>query len=81
MATIATSFFHTSAEWEQNEQHWAGTPEQAARIIEQSFRNGKIVKLIDGAERIELESKETEGRLTRFTAKVDGAHRLTITVF
>lgn len=81
MTTIATSFFHTSAEWEQDEQHWAGTPEQAARRIEQAFRSGKIVKLIEGAERIELESKETEGRLTRFVGRVDGTNKLTITVF
>lgn len=81
MATIAISLFHSSAEWEQNEQHWAGTPEQCARITEQAFKNGKIVKLIDGAERIELVSKETEGRLTRFTGKVDGTNRLTITIF
>ena len=80
MATIVTSIFHSSAEWEQDEQHWAGTPEQAARIIEQAFRNGKIVKLIDGAERIELVSKETEGRLTRFVGKVDGTNKMTITV-
>lgn len=80
MATIATSLFHSSAEWEQDEQHWAGSPEQAARIIEQAFRNGKIVKLIDGAERIELTGKETEGRLTRFTGLVDGTNRIVITV-
>lgn len=81
MATIATSLFHSSAEWEQNEQHWAGTPEQAARIIEQAFKSGKIVKLIDGASRIDLESKETEGRLTRFTGRVDGTNKITITIF
>lgn len=81
MVTIATSLFHSSAEWEQNEQHWAGTPEQAARIIEQAFRNGNIVKLIDGAERIELTDKETEGRLTRFTGRVDGTNKIIITIF
>ena len=81
MATIAISMFLSSSTWEQDEQHWAGTPEQAARRIEQAFRSGKIVKLIEGAERIELESKETEGRLTRFVGRVDGTNKLTITVF
>lgn len=81
MATIAISMFLSSSTWEQSEQHWAGTPEQAARITEQAFRSGKIVKLIEGAERIELVSKETEGRLTRFSGLVDGTNKITITIF
>lgn len=80
MATISISLFHSTAEWEQHEMRTKWTPEHDAKHFEHLFETGQIAGLVCGCKGIELVSKETEGRLTRFTGLVDGTNKITITI-
>lgn len=81
MVTMITEIWVGSGSLIRMTQQFRGSAEQVANKIEREFANGRIVGLVEGAERIELVSKENEGRITRFRGLIDGTNRLTIKIF